>query len=307
MTPSTIEEQLDRYGRDLAERDRVGTLLDVPRMSGLEPDLPSRGADSEDNAEVIPTPYIVAPAVMTARRHHRQRGLAVAALAAIVLTVVVGVALNRRAHTATLDDITTPSTTSSPTTTAEVVVGAVGPYALPPTDVSSVRGWIDGDAYAIRYASNGHEFVVTRYAEGAPPTEAWTSETLAKYLDGRGEATEVPSLGIVFVSCGDGASLTRDGAWDWWSAAVGHWLQDGHLMSLYLVGVGEQPPISFQNGTAIGPEGSPAACPATDDAAILQDALAEVRTVGRADLDATLDSMPLSIGSFGRQIAEPRP
>jgi hypothetical protein len=306
MSPTTIEEQLRRYGQDLAARDDAGTLL----IGGTTPGpvlVPQRGEAASDGvSEVMPPTYVSTPPVGIARRSRRNRTLAVAAIFAVVLTVVGAVAIDRRGHT-TRDEITAPSATAPPTATAPVAAGPLGAYAVPPTDSSSVRGWVNGDAYAIQYTSGGHQFVVFRYAEGAPPTWEWTPEMIVQFLDGRGTATEVPSLGTVFVSCGDAASLTLDGEWDWWSAAVGFWLQDGHMMSLSLVGIGEQPPIGHdRNGTVFGSDSEPIACPATADAAILQNALAEMQTVGKADLDAALDSIPLSIGNLGRQIAEPR-
>lgn len=181
-----------------------------------------------------------------------------------------------------------------------------GPYALPPADATQVHALVDGDFYALRYTSGGHEFVLMRASNG-PPYFRMEPQHLLGLLDGRGQRSDLAPLGTVYVTCGDGGQLANDDPqWIWSSSAVGYWLQDGRYMSL---GLTTDTPlqVSFdgETGAARGPDGGPTACPAAADGEILQQQLEAIRTVDREQLDAALDAAPLTIGNQGRDIQPP--
>ena len=249
-----LEAQLRAYGRGVAARDRREHLERTP-----DP-VEDRPGPWDGHLDGLEVPY-VSPPPDNPGPGPRHRLLFAAAAAAIIIAGGAALILPRRHQTPTADvvDTTTTDPAATTATTAGPYVAATGgPYALPPADATQVHALVDGDFYALRYTSGGHEFGSCAPSNG-PPYFRMEPQHLLGLLDGRGQRSDLAPLGTVYVTCGDGGQLANDDPqWIWSSSAVGYWLQDGRYMSL---GLTTDTPlqVSFdgETGAARGPDGGP--------------------------------------------------
>lgn len=185
--------------------------------------------------------------------------------------------------------------------TTPVIVADGAPYTLPPLDATGVEGRVFGDNVLFRFTlpdGTRMHLMRTRLGAGyrATPQNLQGLLGVGEAGSPRVERLDSEALGTVYVGCGGGVGFSDD--WDFTSAARATWLQDGHVMELYLDGPSQNP--------GVGPDGEGVFhCPIPSQGAILRSVLPTLQLVDRAQLDAALDAMPLRVDAEGRAIAQP--
>ncbi len=258
--------------------------------------------------DVAGPPLGGSPADLAQAGRARRRGSRWVLAAALALFVTgAGLVVARVSNDTASGPVATDPTTSDPATTSSVVAEArTQPYALPPETADVAGVLVDGDRYVFRYSVGADEFRLSRYAPGSVPSTPMTSDDLDRLMASNQDSPELRQLSLpgfesVYIQCGGGLQSAPSlgvSAFDFTASATAFWIQDEHEMSLSLVG---EPP---ERGRAS--DGSAATCPRSADVDLLEQALLIIRPVGRSQLDAAIDSTPLTLGRYGRAIDPPR-